>query len=173
MYDKLLHIYDCACTLGRHTCGPYSGPNVVPCTRSLLPGNKLGGGTSLTGWRGGFVEGNRVTAFAWHSFLCCTSAYPHRSFCPCSDSSPGAILLPWRCSRPDKTTPTLWMLYDKVIHWQFQGLISGLNPMSAGDSLSAIPLPGLLSSCPAPTAWLTIRLVSPRLSVFPYDAAGC
>lgn len=50
--------------------------------------------------------------------------------------SPGPALVPVMPLPPQK-------LYDKVIQRQLLALILGLNPVSAGASLSLLPLPGL------------------------------
>lgn len=75
------------------------------------------------------------------------------------------------CSRGPALVPAgplpLWMLYDKVIQRQLQALISGLNPVSAGAFLSLLPPPGLLSSYPTPTAWLTIWLAVAKTKCLP------
>lgn len=77
---------------------------------------------------------------------------PHRSdrVTVLTRPAPPAPLWPQQCHSPP------WMLSDKVIQRQLRALISGLNPVSVGASLSRLPPPGLLSSCPTPTAWLTI-----------------
>lgn len=96
---------------------------------------------------------------------------PHHSACasfsPCSCSNPGPVLLPWPHSSPSNATPQ-WVLYDKVIQRQLRALISGLNPVSAGASLSLLPLPGLLSQCPTLTAWLTISLAVAKTKCLPF-----
>lgn len=95
---------------------------------------------------------------------------PHRSACvsfsPCS-SNPRPILLPWPHSSPSNVTPQR-VLYDKVIQRQLWALISGLNPVSAGASLSLLPLPGLLSLYPTLTAWLTIWLAVAKTKCLPF-----
>ena len=60
------------------------------------------------------------------------------------------------------------VLFDKVVQRQLGALISGLNPMSAGASLSLLPLPGLLSPCPALPAWLPIWLAVAKTKCLPF-----
>lgn len=89
-------------------------------------------------------------------------------FRPCSNSNIGPILLPWPQSSPSNATPAQRVLFDKVVQRQLGALILGLNPMSAGASLSLLPLPGLPSPCPALPAWLPIWLAVAKTKCLPF-----
>lgn len=148
------HLRHCAVFLCLHLSCPPVVSLSGSLSQALLPGNKLCGGTRLTGWGRKLVAGPGVTlhVFVLTGLSSASIRQPHRSvWVPCSR--------PW-CSPGPALAPAMplpsWMLYDKVIQRQLRALISGLNPVSAGASLSLLPPPGLLSSCPTPTAWLTI-----------------